>query len=312
MRALVTGGTGFVGANLVRRLLADGDEVHLVLREDARLWRIDGLIDHCTVHHGDVTDRSFVREASRAAQASRIFHLAVCGAYSFETDLADIAATNVVGTANLIAAALEHGCEVFVNTGSSSEYGDCDHAPDEDEPTRPNSYYSATKACSTALCDRAAVSDGLPAVTLRLYSVYGPWEDERRLMPTLVSNCLAGRWPRLAGPQTVRDFVYVDDVVDAYLRVAAATPAERRRRIYNVGSGQETSLGELVAIASDVFDMKAAPEFSSYPQREWDTRRWLADSRRIREDLDWAPGTPIRAGLERMAAWMASRSALAT
>src|SRR5207248_10756728 len=121
------------------------------------------------------------------------------------------AKTNILGTLHLLQAATEVGCQALVNTGSSSEYGLKDHAPDEEEVLAPNSYYAATKAAATWLCRLTARQQNASMPTLRLYSVYGPYEDGRRLLPNLVRRCLNGDWPPLVAPWVARDYVYVDD-----------------------------------------------------------------------------------------------------
>lgn len=303
MRILVTGGSGFVGSNLVRRLLREGYAVHLLLRPTADRWRLEGLERQLTWHWAHLQDRDAVRRAVAQARADWVFHLAVYGAYAFQPDLEQMVDTNLAGTANLLTAALATGFKAFVNTGSSSEYGDCDHAPAEDEPPRPNSYYAVTKAAATGLCRQAARQTGAHIPTLRLYSVFGPYEDPRRLMPRLVAHGLQGRWPPLASPHVVRDFVYVEDVVDAYLR-AARTPAQAPGAIYNIGTGVQTSLAALTEIAAQVLKIPAPPPWDTHPGHAWDTRVWIARAERARSILGWEPRHDVEKGLREMADWM--------
>jgi dolichol-phosphate mannosyltransferase len=308
MRALVTGGSGFVGSNLVRRLVREGHDVHLLVRPSADRWRLEGLVDALTWHRADMQDRGSVRRTLAQARADWIFHLAVYGAYSFQPDLEAMVATNVVGTTNLLTAALATGFEAFVNTGSSSEYGDCDHAPAEDEAPRPNSYYAVTKAASTWLCQQAARQSGAHIPTLRLYSVFGPYEDPRRLIPQLVAHGLQGRWPPLASPDVVRDFVYVDDVVDAYLR-AARTPSPEPGAVYNIGTGVQTSLRALTEIAGRALAIPVPPPWGTHSGHTWDTRVWVAQAGRARSVLQWEPRCGVEEGIRAMAAWIPRHAA---
>jgi len=299
IRCLVTGAAGFVGANLVRRLIDDGHDVYAILQPLTDTGRIDGLTDLRRVP-GDIADRGDVERAFTCARPEWIFHLAAHGAYSFQTDVVAMAHSNVVGTATILAAAERHGCTVLINTGTSSEYGDRDHAPHEDEPPQPNSDYATTKAAATWLCQRAR-SRGVPVTTLRLYSAYGPFEEERRLIPTLVRAALAGTWPPLASPTVVRDYVYVGDVIDAYI---AAASSPHRSTIYNVASGIQTSLAELVATAAMCFPIRVEPVWGGYPERLWDTRVWVGDPALIRAELGWAASTSLSDGLTRTAEWL--------
>jgi UDP-glucose 4-epimerase len=309
IRCLVTGAAGFVGANLVRRLIDDGHDVSAILQPLTDTGRLDSLTDLRRLE-GDIADRGDVERAFTCARPEWIFHLAAHGAYSFQTDVVAMARSNVVGTATILAAAERHGCTVLLNTGTSSEYGDRDHAPREDEPPQPNSDYAATKAAATWLCQRAR-SRGVPVTTLRLYSAYGPFEEERRLIPTLVRAALAGTWPPLASPTVVRDYVYVGDVIDAYI---AAASSPHRSTVYNVASGIQTSLAELVSTATKCFSIRAKPEWGGYPERLWDTRVWVGDPALIQAELGWAASTSLSDGLTRTAVWLAAHplEALAT
>jgi nucleoside-diphosphate-sugar epimerase len=301
MRALITGASGFIGCALSNRLLAMGDEVHAVVRPDSTSWRIAELRS-ATLHRGSILDAAWLDSTVSDVQPDVVFHCAAHGAYSFQRDLRVITETNIVGTTNILHAAAAAGCARLVNSGTSSEYGDCDHAPSEDEPPRPNSVYAATKAAATWLCGMSAESLGIDVVTLRLYSAYGPFEDPRRLMPTLCARALRGELPPLADPWVVRDFVHIDDVIDAYLLAAKASGA---RPIYNVGTGVETSLEQLAELARDVFHITATPAWGAYPNRDWDVRCWRADATLINKDLGWTPQRSLRQGIETFAEWIA-------
>jgi nucleoside-diphosphate-sugar epimerase len=300
-RALVTGATGFVGANLGRRLLADGWEVALVARPGSDPWRLEGLPADARVHRVDLTDAEAVANVVAAAKPTHVFHLAAHGAYSWQTDAQRILATNVVGTLNVLEPSLRHGCEAFVNTGSSSEYGFKDHAPAEGELPEPNSVYAVAKVAATLLAGHLGRTSATRVSTLRLYSVYGPFEEPRRLVPTLVVNALKRRLPPLADPNVARDFVHVDDVVDAYRAAAErATGGE----VYNVGSGVQTSLAELVEVAREVFSLTGEPAWGSMAPRSWDTTTWVATTGKIRSELGWEPRTSLAGGLRALGDWL--------
>ncbi len=128
-QVVVTGGTGFVGANLVRRLIQDGHQPVLFVRPGFASWRIESIRRQITVHEVDVGDAAGLVSAIDATRPKWVFHLAAHGAYSWEKDDEQMYLTNVVGTANLLEATSSVGVEAFVNTGSSSEYGRLDHAP---------------------------------------------------------------------------------------------------------------------------------------------------------------------------------------
>jgi UDP-glucose 4-epimerase len=307
-RVLLTGASGFVGANLARRLVAEGHHVHLVLRPQHASWRLAGLED-AAVHLADLADRDSVKKAVHAIQPEWIFHLATHGAYSSQTNFSEMIGTNLIGTVNLVEASLENGFESFVNTGSSSEYGFQDRPAAETDAVRPNSQYAVTKAAATLYCGYVARTHSARVRTLRLYSVYGPWEEPARLIPTLIVCGLRNELPSLVDPSVARDFVHVDDVCDAYLAAAADTSAPADAT-FNVGTGVQSTVEQVVSAACRLLAIDAQPRWGSMAKRSWDTTTWVADTRRIRQVLGWAPRHSLESGLSATIAWLRDQPAL--
>lgn len=305
-RCVLSGATGFVGANLARRLLRDGHEVHLMVRNGARWWRLEDVRDDFRLHVVDFADGNGLRQIADEIRPDWVFHLATHGAYSYQNDLRTIIQTNVLGVINLVDAFAPVGFEAFVNTGSSSEYGFKDHAPTEQEWLDPNSYYAVAKSSATLFCRYTAVARQLHIPTLRLYSVYGPYEERTRLIPTLIEAGLTNSLPGLVAPDTARDYVYVDDVVDAYL-LAAATPGSDRGAVYNVGSGRQTTLREVVDVARRVLNISVEPEWGTMDGRSWDTDVWVADPALIRRQLGWKAAHSLEEGFRATVAWNRQR-----
>jgi nucleoside-diphosphate-sugar epimerase len=303
-RVLLTGAGGFVGANLARRLLADGHRVHLVTSPSPDDWRIAGLPD-ASRSAVDLADAAAVDALLAEARPDWIFHLAAHGAYSWQTDVRRIVAANVVGAANLLESALAVGFESFVAAGSSSEYGFKETAQDERDPVDPNSAYAVSKAAATMLFRHASLAHGVSITTLRLYAVFGPWEDPKRLIPALVCNGVAGRLPPLVSPEIARDFVYVDDAVEAF--VLAARAGLGGGEVLNVGSGVETTIAAAVESARTVFGLTAEPVWESMPDRAWDTRAWVSNPAKIEAALGWRATTSLPEGLALTADWLRSQ-----
>jgi nucleoside-diphosphate-sugar epimerase len=308
---LVTGGTGFVGANLVRRLLADGHNVHLFTRTGRDQWRLSDIRSEVQNHSVDLWDAATVGTLVERIRPAWVFHLATYGAYPEQDDFTEAVRTNVEGTLNLVRACISTGVETFVNTGSSSEYGFKSSAPSEDDGVDPISYYAATKASATIICRQLARMHEVRIVTLRLYSVYGPFEEPGRFVPALVMAGLSGSLPPLASPKIARDFVYVDDVVEAFL-LAAASPALKPGDIYNVGTGVQVTLARAVAVARKVFGLADKPVWGSMANRSWDTSVWIADSTRIQEHLGWEPAHDFTSGLKLTRDWFQAHSDLSS
>jgi UDP-glucose 4-epimerase len=301
-RVIVTGGTGFVGSNLAGRLLRDGHEVHLLVRAGYQSWRIENIRGDVRIHEVQLHDIESVTRVVDQIRPDWIFHLAVYGAFSTQMDVQWMVQTNIHGTINLVEACLKTGFESFVNTGSSSEYGFKDHPPAETEALEPNSPYAASKAAGTLFCRQTARQQHVHLPTLRLYSVYGPYEDPTRLVSTLIVRGLQGELPPLVGPETARDFVHVDDAVEAYL-LAATHPGQEPGAIYNVGVGEQTTVREAVTVARHVLEIPAEPSWGTMPARSWDTSVWVSDNRRIRQQLGWAPRYDFLHGFTATVEW---------
>jgi UDP-glucose 4-epimerase len=304
-RIIVTGATGFVGANLTRRLVRDGHEVHLLIRQGCNTWRIEEIYPKVHIHKTDLNDKENLTSVVGEIKPEWIFHIAVYGAYSWQTDLQQMIRTNIVGTVNLVEACLKTGFESFVNTGTSSEYGYKDHTPKETEYLEPNSYYAVTKASATMFCRYIGQSRKIHIPTLRLYSVYGPFEEPGRLIPTLAVEGLAGKLPPLVTPEIGHDFIFIEDVINAYL-LAASNRGKELGTVYNVGTGIQTSIGDIVACVREIMNINANPEWGSMPNREWDTKIWIADNKKIKTELGWRPEYTFNQGFCQMIKWLNS------
>jgi len=301
-KILVTGGTGFVGANLIRRLIREGHEVHLLVRPGYKPWRIESIREHVHIHVGEMADPKVILNIVGHVCPEWIFHLAVYGAYPDQTDARQMVNTNIIGTINLVEACMHAGFEAFINTGSSSEYGFKDHPPPETERVDPNSHYAVSKVAATLYCRHMSISHDIRLTTLRLSSVFGPYEEPTRLMPTLMIKGLNHELPPLVEPDIARDLIYVDDVVDAFLRAASAKGMERGA-VYNVGTGVQKTLRDIVEIARKTLHIESEPRWGTMPNRRWDTNTWVLDNRKITRELAWHPTYTFEQGFRTMADW---------
>ena len=308
-RVILTGATGFVGANLARALLRAGHDVHLLIRGTGDHWRLRDIRGDVAMHQVDLADSPAVSTVVASVQPEWVFHLAVYGAYSIQTDAHRMVETNLMGTINLVEACARTGCDAFVNTGSSSEYGFTAQAAVETDRLIPNSTYAVTKAAATHYCHYVAQRDKLNLSTLRLYSVYGPYEDPGRLMPRLVMSGRQGALPPLVSPDIARDFVYVTDACSAYL-LSAQHPDGQPGEIYNIGSGVQTSLRALVDLARKLFSVEAEPTWGTMANREWDSTVWVADYSKAYERLGWRPAVSLLQGLEYFSGWLTNHPEL--
>lgn len=307
---LVTGASGFVGANLVRHLVVAGHEVHCLLRPRRDLWRLEGVFPAIRVHHGSVSDSDAVNRTINAVRPAWVFHSATYGAYPDQSDYDRAFEVNVEGTLHLVRSCLESGAEAVICAGSSSEYGPKDHRSAESDALDPRSAYAATKAAATLLIRYWAIQRQAPVVVLRLYSVYGPWEEPSRLIPRVAAHGLAGLWPPLANPDTARDFVYVSDVAAAMVAASQRAPSLSPGSVFNIGTGRQTTLASVARIAKRTFHLASGPIWGTMQDRAWDTPIWVADARRARAQLGWVATIPFHRGLRLTADWLTAHPEL--
>jgi len=307
-RVLVTGGAGFIGSHLTDRLLADGFGV-TVLDNLVTGLRENVPADAAFVE-GDVGDRAAVDEVFASEQFDAVFHIAGQASIrlSFAEPEIDLR-TNVVGTVNVLRGCLESGVPRLVNASSMTAYGEPALIPTpESVPCVPVSYYGVTKyAAERYVHVTGARPDvDLSVTSLRMFNVYGPRQGisnpYQGVLAIFVGNVLRGEPITIHGDgEQTRDFVYIDDVVDAWLRVLSLP--ETAGAVLNVGSGRETSVNELAAaVLASLGESPASWEMRRQGAQLGDQSRAAADISGI-SALGWAPSVSLAAGLERTVAW---------
>ncbi len=305
MRALVTGGAGFIGSTLVDRLLSEGHEVTVV--DDLSRGRVENLEkarrsgEHFVFHELGLTDPTIVEVVAEAAPEV-VFHLAaqIDVRLSVEDPVHD-AEVNVVGTVRLAEAARRAGVRRIVFTSSGgSIYGPVTELPvAESCPVDPMSPYAAGKVAGEVYLEMFAKLYGIEWAAVAPANVYGPRQDphgEAGVVAIFAQRLLAGEPTRVfGGGGNTRDYVFVDDVVDAFAR-AASVPAAAGLR-FNVGTGVETSDRELHTLVAEAAGSTDDPEFA--PARLGDVARSALDAARAAEVLGWSPRVSIRDGVAR-------------
>ena len=280
MRALVTGAGGFVGAHLCRRLEDDG-------------WRVL----RATRDAVDLTDPVATASFACRADPDVIFDLAATRAESTPAQRAATIAVNAYSGGWAINAVGER-CRTVVRLGSSTEYAEADGPMDETTPLRSRGFFGATKAAGSALVTAAAAARGMRATVLRAFQVYGPGDKPHRLVPTALRAARSGEALPMTAPGMRRDWIHVDDVVEACLRAALADHLPPGQ-VLNVGTGVQTANEELVALVERVSARPVRMAAGAHPGCPWDTSSWVSDPSLAADLLGWQAKVDLEDGLRR-------------
>ena len=304
--ALVTGATGFVGSHLVRRLVRDGHAVHALCRPRSDPWRILDVLADVDVHTPSLLDVEKLREVVQAARPDYVFHLAAASVIAGVTaGEADVVASNFLGTVNVIDACDTVDYLGLVTTGDAFEYGPKAAPMSESDVCRPDTLHGITKLRATLHAQAAARTRGRPIVTLRPFSVYGPDDHPRRLVPQVIAGALGGTAIALSRPDIARDWVYVEDLVDLYLE--ASRKPGMAGGVFNAGSGRQVTIGEIVDTVFRLTGLAVKARWGAFSAAAHDTDHWVADMRCTLQAFAWRPRTSLEQGLRQTIAAMARR-----
>jgi UDP-glucose 4-epimerase len=293
VRAIVTGGAGFIGSHVVDALVARGDEVLVV--DDLSSGRRENLNEHVRLAVADVRDRNAIDAVFDEVSPEACFHLAAQANVRVSVERpAHDADVNVIGTIRVLNAATRHGTRVvFASTGGAI-YGECDSPASEDAPRRPLAPYGTSKLAGEEYLAVYNRLHGGAHTSLRYGNVYGPRQDphgEAGVVAIFLGRLARGEQPQVFGDgRQTRDYVYVADVVEATL-AAFTHPAG----VFNVGTGVETSVLELLDICRRAAGMDAEPTFA--PARAGELQRSVLDPTFAERQLGFRARTTLGDGL---------------
>ncbi len=303
---LVTGAGGFIGSHLVGRLADDGARVRAFVHYNSRNDRgnlrylTPEQLAHVAVVMGNVEDSGSVDEAVEGCDC--VFHLAALIGipYSYVAPRSYVA-TNIVGTINVLDAVRRHGVPRVVHTSTSEAYGTARYVPiDEEHPLQGQSPYSATKIGADKLAESYYRSFGVPVATIRPFNTYGPRQSARAVIPTIISQLIAGRETIELGSLTPeRDLTFVGDTVRGFLAVAESDRA--LGETINVGNGKAITIGDLAQKIVDLINPSAkivSAETRVRPEKS-EVMQLVAANAKARELTGWSPEVTLDDGLAR-------------
>lgn len=303
-KVLVTGAAGFIGANLVKRLVNENYEVYILLRPTSDLWRIKDVVDKLKIHYGDLTNLEEIKKILQEVKPTGIFHLAASiimhgVVNSYENLIKD----NILGTVNLVNAANEIDYEFFINTGTFFEYGPKDTPLKETDMCEPAELYSISKLACTLYCQTVARAKNKPIITFRFVAPFGPYIQKGRLIYNIIVNALQDKDIALTQPEITRDYIYVDDIVDLYLE-AAGKAGQYKGEVFNLGSGAKITVKHIVDEVLKFTDSKSKVLWNAFPEVKHDGGLWQTDMSKTFLCFSWRPKTDIDVGLEKMTEWL--------
>jgi dTDP-glucose 4,6-dehydratase len=304
-KVLVTGAGGFIGSHLVELLVREGAGVRALCRYNSRNergtldWLDQAVVDEVDVVLGDLRDIESVDRAVAGTEV--VLHLGaqIAIPYSY-VNARDFFETNVMGSLNVAQAALRHGVARVVHTSTSEVYGTAQSVPiTELHPLEAQSPYSASKIAADKLMDSFHRSHDLPVCVLRPFNTYGPRQSARAVIPTIITQALAGDVLRLGALDPRRDLTYVEDTAAGFLAAARADAAVGRT--VQLGTGESVSVGEIVervgALLGKELAVETDPSRVRPPRSE--VQLLLSDPTLARDLLGWQPEVTLREGLTR-------------
>lgn len=305
--ALVTGATGFIGSHLVRRLINEGYKVNIFVRKSSDTWRINDVLSKLKVHLVDLRDPKKVKEALLNIKPEYIFHLAISGVYSGSgIEDRDLFETNLVGTVTLIEAANNINYKALIHTGSTGEYGQKSEIMKETDVCEPANAYGIGKYAATQYASLVAKEKSKPIIILRPFTPFGPRENLGRLINYAITKALKNEELQLSNPGSVRDFIYIEDLINAYL-VSISHASQYRGEVFNIGSGQEYTIKYVVEKIKELAGSSSVITWNTQVSRPGESAKWQADISKAKRILGWQPTHNLEEGLIKTIQWFKSQ-----
>jgi nucleoside-diphosphate-sugar epimerase len=307
-KVLITGASGFLGSNFTRRCLNEGFETHVLLRKTSNKWRIMDVLPELHKHEIDLCNCKKLAGLLEKIEPNVILHLAADGTFpTVQKDVDRVIATNFIGSVNLLRATDNVNYSSFINFGSSSEYGVKNLPMVESDIPEPMSVYGATKASSTLLFQTWAKINSKPIVTVRPFSVYGYFEEPMRLIPSTIWHCLHNKDLELGTGAKSMDFIFVEDVIEACMRLIDAPGLGGE--IINLGTGEGHTVREVVDRIVSMTNSNIKLQWGKLPSRPYTPEIWVSNTSKMENLLKWKPQYNLDQGLKKTINWMKDNNA---
>ncbi len=303
MKLFITGGSGFVGAATVRAALAAGHEVTAPVRassHSARLAPLAGRYTHLVL---DISDHAALAGALAVHRPDAIIHCAWSGVANAARFDQNQISENIATVCALVEAGAAAGCKAFIGTGSQGEYG-AGSTMLEDAMPEPTTLYGAAKVAALYLTRQLAAQTGMRHAWLRLFSTYGPNDNDVWLIPSLINQMLRGQRPQTTLGTQYWDWLHIDDVARGLLATATTPTAAG---IFNLGSGEPVQVRKAIEAIRDLAAPGMELVFGEIPFRPDQVMHMQADNTRLRHATGWSPQVTFAEGIAGTVAWYRSR-----
>lgn len=300
-RVVITGANGFIGSHMTMRMLAEGANVHVMVRESSDLWRLDKMSKDIELYKVDLRNGGEVEKNMRKIKPDYIFHMAAYGVDSRQKDYITAADTNIIGAINMLNAAIAVDCEKFINTGTSMQYGNKSIPIRETEHYSPSNIYGSTKGAATIVVHQIAAENDMNISTIIPFGVFGENEGSHKFFPHVILSALGGESIELSLCEQYRDYCYIENIIDGFLMVA--TNENAKNEIFNIGSGDLYQLKYYVNLMAERMDCKGDIKYGSVEYRKNDLWSPLPDISKITDVLGWSPRVSLSDGIDRTIEW---------
>ena len=299
---LVTGGTGFIGSAVVNKLINQGCEINIISMPGDSTWRIDD-ISKCRLYEINLLNPQKTEKCIDDIKPEIIFHIAgIIDTRISRESINTAFSLNLEVTKNLLLALNNYDYELFLNTGSGNEYGNNEPPFYEDARENPISPYSASKIAQTYFSRMISNVYEKPIITVRPFLIYGPKQISRSLIPSLIYSGLEKKKLSLTPCEQTRDFIYVEDVADAYLSLAIHLKKIIKKEIFNIGSGIGTQLLEVVNLIKEQMD-DTKFFIGDKPYRPGETMNHYSSIDKIKDIVNWTPKWTLKEGIKATIKW---------
>jgi len=301
-KILITGGTGFIGSEVVNKLINHGCEVNIISMPGDLTWRIED-ISKCNLFYTNLLNSLETEKCLKEIRPEIIFHLAgIIDTGVNKESINTVFSLNLEATKNLLMALNGYDYELFINTGSGNEYGNKEPPFHEDDRENPTSPYSASKIAQTYFSRMISNVYGKPIITVRPFLIYGPKQISRSLIPSLIYSGIERKKISLTACEQTRDFIYIEDVADAYISLAKNMKKIINQGTFNIGSGNGTQILEIVNIIKEQF--KDTRFFmGDKPYRQGEIMNHYSSIEKIKTIINWTPKWTIKEGITSTIKW---------